>query len=280
MVKLETIGPVTKIKLARALFGYPLYFTAAYWVDGLLIDTGCAYTEGEIMQVLEGLPVEWVVNTHSHEDHIGANAALQEKRGAEILAHSLALPVLADPRGSQLLQPYRRIFWGYPRPSEGQPIGEMVETEHYRFQVIHTPGHSPDHICLYEPDEGWLFSGDLYIGGRDRALRADYNICVIIDSLKEIAPLEVSRLFPGSGTVRENPSKDLLQKIDYLEETGRRVRELYQRGLNPRQIARRIFGPELLIAYITLGHFSGKGLVESYLRGGAAPTSSPHGPMH
>jgi len=267
MLELEAIGPVTKIKLARALLGRPFYFTAAYWVDGLLIDTGCAYTEREIMQALKELPVECVVNTHSHEDHIGANAALREKRGAEILAHSVALPVLADPRGNQPLQPYRRIFWGYPRPSEGQPIGEAVETEHYRFQVIHTPGHSPDHICLYEPDEGWLFSGDLYIGGRDRALRSDYNICAVIDSLKKIALLEVSRLFAGSGTVRENPSKDLLEKIDYLEEIGRRVRELHQRGLSPRQIAHRIFGPELLIAYVTLGHFSGKGLVKSYLRG-------------
>jgi glyoxylase-like metal-dependent hydrolase (beta-lactamase superfamily II) len=280
VLKLDTIGPVTKIKLARALFSRPFYFTTAYWVDGLLIDTGCAYTEGEIMRALEGMPVECVVNTHSHEDHIGANAALQEKRGAEILAHSLALPVLADPRDNQLLQPYRRIFWGYPGSSEGQSIGGTVETEHYRFQVIHTPGHSPDHICLYEPAEGWLFSGDLYIGGRDRALRADYDICAIIDSLKKIASLEVSRLFPGSGTVRENPSKDLLEKVDYLEETGRRVQELYQRGLSPRQIARRIFGPELLIAYVTLGHFSGKCLVQSYLRGGAAPTPSPHGPMH
>jgi glyoxylase-like metal-dependent hydrolase (beta-lactamase superfamily II) len=267
MLKLEAIGPVTKIKMARALLGRPFYFTTADWVDGLLIDTGCAHTEGEIMRVLEGLPVECVVNTHSHEDHIGANAALQERCSAEILAHPLALPVLADPRGNQPLQPYRRIFWGYPRPSEGQPIGETVETEHYRFQVIYTPGHSPDHICLYEPDEGWLFSGDLYIGGRDIALRADYNICAIIDSLKKIAPLEVSRLFPGSGTVRENPSEDLLEKIDYLEETGRRVRELCQRGLSLRQIARRIFGPELLIAYVTLGHFSGACLVKSYLRG-------------
>ena len=280
MLELETIGPITKIKLARALFGRSFYFTTAYWVDGLLIDTGCACTELEIMRGLEGLPVERVVNTHSHEDHIGANAALQEKRGAKILAHSLALPVLADPRGSQPLQPYRRIFWGYPRPSKGQPIGETVETEHYRFQVIHTPGHSPDHICLYEPNEGWLFSGDLYIGGRDRALRVDYNICATIDSLKKTAPLEVSRLFPGSGTVREHPSEDLLEKIDYLEETGRRVRELHQRGLSPRQIARRIFGPELLIAYVTLGHFSGKCLVKSYLRGSESSEFAREGGSH
>jgi glyoxylase-like metal-dependent hydrolase (beta-lactamase superfamily II) len=281
MLKIEPIGPVIKIKMARALFGRPFYFTTAYWVDGLLIDTGCAYTEAEMMAAIKELPVERVVNTHSHEDHIGANAALQEKRGAKILAHPLALPVLADPRSNQALQPYRRIFWGYPKPSQGQPVGETVETEHYRFRVIHTPGHSPDHICLYEPSEGWLFSGDLYIGGHDRALRADYSICAIIDSLKKIALSEISRLFPGSGTVRENPSKDLLEKIDYLEETGRRVQELHQRGLSPCQIAHRIFGPELLIAYITLGHFSGKCLVKSYLGGmAAAPTPKLYGPMH
>jgi len=141
----------------------------------------------------------------------------------------------------------------------------VVETPHYRFQVIHTPGHSPDHICLYEPKEGWLFSGDAYIGGRDRALRADYDIYAIIDSLKKLAKLEISRLFPGSGTVRDNPRQDIALKIKYLEAIGERVRELHQKGLSLSQIRKEVFGGEMPIAYITLGHFSGRNLVRSYL---------------
>ena len=264
MIKTQEIEGVVKIKLARSFLGHPFYFTTAYWVDGLLIDTGCAHAQQEFLAVVEDLGIDRVVNTHSHEDHFGANGALQARRGVEILAHAEALPILADPRLLRL-QPYRRIFWGYPPPSIAHPVGEVVETPHHRFQVIHTPGHSPDHICLYEPDKGWLFTGDAYIGGRDKALRADYDIYAIIDSLKKLAQLEVTRLFPASGTVRDNPREDLVLKVEYLEETGSQVRELHQKSLSLSQIRNEIFGRELPIAYITLGHFSGQNLARSYL---------------
>ena len=268
MIKTQEIEGIVKIKLARSLLGRPFYFTTAYWVDGLLIDTGCAHTQEEFLAAVEDLGVERVVNTHSHEDHFGANGALQAQRGVEILAHAEALPILADPRLLRL-QPYRRIFWGYPPPSIAHPVGEVVETPHHRFQVIHTPGHSPDHICLYEPEEGWLFSGDAYIGGRDRALRADYDIYAIIDSLKKLAKLESTRLLPASGTVRDNPRQDIVLKIAYLEETGERVREFHQKGLSLDQIRNEVFGREMPIARITLGHFSGRNLVQAYLEDSA-----------
>ena len=278
MIRTQEIEGIVKIKLARSLLGRPFYFTTAYWVDGLLIDTGCAHTQEEFLAGVEDLRIDRIVNTHSHEDHIGANGALQARRGVQILAHAEALPILADPR-SLRLQPYRRIFWGYPAPSVAQPIGEVVETAHHRFQVIHTPGHSPDHVCLYEPEKGWLFTGDTYIGGRDRALRVDYDIYAIIDSLKRLAKLESTRLFPASGTVRDNPRQDFVLKIKYLEETGERVRELHQKGLSRSQIRRAVFGRELPIAYITLGHFSGRNLVRSYVENSPRPLgfSKPQG---
>jgi glyoxylase-like metal-dependent hydrolase (beta-lactamase superfamily II) len=249
-------GQVIRLRMARTLFGRPVYFTAAYWVDGLLIDTGCAHTARQADQV---------VNTHSHEDHIGANASIQETFRCPILAHPDALPILENPR-LQALQPYRRIFWGWPRPSQGQPLEDQVETERFRFQVIHTPGHSPDHICLFEPEQGWLFSGDAYIGGEDRASRAGYDIHGIIASLEKLAALPVQTIFSGSGTVRANGVQPLLDKIAYLEELGSHIRSLHDQGLGPRRIRRQLLGRELAITYITLGHFSGRQLVQAYLR--------------
>jgi len=87
----------------------------------------------------------------------------------------------------------------------------------------------------------------------------------IIDSLKKLAKLESPRLFPASGTVRDNPRQDIVLKIAYLEEMGERVRELHQKGLSLGQIRNEVFGRELPIARITLGHFSGRNLVRSYL---------------
>ena len=141
----------------------------------------------------------------------------------------------------------------------------VVETSRYRFQVIHTPGHSPDHICLYEPGEGWLFCGDAYVGGKDRALRADYNIWQIIHSLKDVLRLDLQLLFTGSGSVRENPRAAIAEKVAYLEETAGQALALHAEGLDYAEIRRALFGRELPIAYMTLGHFSGKHLVRSFI---------------
>ncbi len=264
MIRVEQVGPVRKFQLGRTVMGRCLYFTAAYWVDGLMVDTGCAYSVRELLDALRDVPVVRIVNTHSHEDHVAANSALQAHYGAEILAHPAALPVLAAPE-RQRLRPYQRLMWGRPAPSHGAEIGETVETEHHCFEVVLTPGHSRDHLCLYERDRGWIFSGDLYIGGKDRALRADYHIWQIIASLKRIAALDVHVLFPASGTVREEPREELLRKIAYLEDMGGRVLDLRAKGWSRRRIRRTLFGPEMPIAYYTLGHFSGRNLIRSYI---------------
>ncbi|NIV27940.1 MAG: MBL fold metallo-hydrolase, partial [Anaerolineae bacterium] len=143
MIRIESIDeayPVVRFVMARDIAGWTYYQTAAYWVDGLLIDTGCAHTAPQFAQALKSLEVSQVVNTHSHEDHIGANADVQDLFGCPILAHAEALPILENPK-LQPLQPYRRVSWGWPRPSQGTEIGDWVETERCRFHIVHTPGH-------------------------------------------------------------------------------------------------------------------------------------------
>jgi glyoxylase-like metal-dependent hydrolase (beta-lactamase superfamily II) len=240
MLKSMQYDRVTRFDLARPLAGRGRYWTTAYLVDDMMVDTGCAYTARELVKALGGTPLARIVNTHSHEDHIGANGALQRERsGLETLSHPLALPVLADPRGTQHLHPYRRVFWGWPEASQGKPIadGAVIETKHYHFRVIHTPGHSPDHVCLYEPEQRWLFTGDLFVGGQERALRRDFDIWQIIASLKKIAVLPAARLFPASARVRDNPQQELATKVSYLEELGKRVLDLRQQGQSVRVLS-------------------------------------------
>lgn len=269
MIQIDKVtgdGEVIRLRVARKLVGRSAYFTAAYWVDGLLLDTGCAHTARQFTQAVKDWPVDQIVNSHSHEDHIGTNAAIVEMKGCKILAHPLALPILANPK-LQPLQPYRRLFWGWPRPSQGEAIGEVVRSRHMSFQVIQTPGHSPDHICLFQPERGWLFTGDSYIGGRDQALRQGYDIHGIIASLSRMAELPVHTIFAGSGSVRSTGVQPLLDKIAYLQELREQVRALHEQGLSARQIRRRLLGPDLPITYVTLGHFSAMHLIHSYLAG-------------
>jgi glyoxylase-like metal-dependent hydrolase (beta-lactamase superfamily II) len=261
-------SPVTRLDLARTLAGRGRYWTTAYLVDELLIDSGCAHSAPELLTYLHNQPLTHLVNTHTHEDHIGANGCLQgERTELEILAHPLALPVLSAPREGQPLQPYRRLLWGRPKPSKGEQVmdGELIRTKNFNFRVIYTASHSPDHICLYEPERSWLFSGDLFVGGCERALSAGADIWGIIESLKIIASLPLSKLFPGSARVRENPSSELQEKITYLEEMGERALEMHNKGWNVDDIARTLFGGLMFIEIFTLGHFSRRSLVRSYL---------------
>ncbi|MEW6348961.1 MAG: MBL fold metallo-hydrolase [Thermodesulfobacteriota bacterium] len=272
MIHVKQIGEIHAFRMARTIRGRGLYYTAAYLVDGLLIDSGCAHTVDEFMGALNGKHVRIVVNTHSHEDHIAGNAAIQAKYGAEVFADQSAIPFVADPRRRRL-RPYQLVMWGYPAPSRAQPLGDCLEAEHHCFQVIPAPGHSPDHVCLYEQEHGWLFTGDAYVGGQDKALRADYDIWQIISSLKRLLALRPRTLFAGSGTVRDDASQAIQEKIRYLEETGARVLELRRKGLSYRRIRKALFGPEMPIAYYTLGHFSGRNLVRSYVEDRQGDTS-------
>jgi hydroxyacylglutathione hydrolase len=268
MLRVSTYNEVTRFDLARTIAGRGRYWTTAYWLDGVLIDSGCAYSAPELAHALAEMPLSRIINTHSHEDHIGGNGLLQGGReGLKIIAHPLALPVLADPHGAQPLHCYRRIFWGWPDPSEAHPIsdGEMITTEHHSLQVIYTPGHSKDHICLYEPDRRWLFTGDLFVGGKERALGSDCDLWQIIASLKRAAKLPIDRLFPGCARVRDNPDEELKEKIAYLEEMGERVVRLYERGWSVRRIARNVCGSFMPIELVTWGNFSRRWLVLSYL---------------
>jgi len=268
MLKIQEYGDVIRFDSSRTIAGRGYYWSTAYLIDGVLIDTGCAYSANELVYALNGMDLVGIINTHAHEDHIGANGILQEKRkGLEIFAHPLAIPVLENPREEQPMEFYRRMTWGIPMPSQAKPVrdGELIETEQYAFQVINTPGHSPDHICLYEAKQAWLLTGDLFVGGQDRALREGYDIWQIIASLKRVVDLPMNILFPGCARIRENPKEVLRNKIQYLEETGSKVLELHQQGKSEKEITRMLFGGPMLVEVMTLGHFSRIHLVRSFL---------------
>ena len=74
-------------------------------------------------------------------------------------------------------------------------------------------------------------------------------------------------MFPGCARVRENPKVELHEKINYLEEMGKKVLELGGKGWDVDAIARALFGKIMFIEIFTLGHFSRRNLVQSYLSG-------------
>lgn len=264
MLAATEYGQVTQIKLCR----YPDFRSApivsAYLVDSLLIDSGPAHTAEELTEFLKDKGVKTVINTHHHEDHIAANALLKERCGAELLAHPLAVNKINQPA---ILYPYQEEAWGYPIPSQVKEIGDSISTQHFRFEVIHTPGHDRDHICLFERKHGWLFTGDLFITSRPVVTRPMEDQWQIIADLKNVTGLMPRFLFPAPGKVRTEPVPVLEQTIRYLEDLGQKVMELRDKGSSPAEIMQQIFGDEAPLAESTQQQFSSLNMVKSYLRG-------------
>lgn len=235
-------GPITRIHLARTVFGRPLYTVEAYLVDGLLIDTGCAATGSELVSWCRGREIRQVVNTHHHEDHSGGDGALQKALGLPIAAPSGALPILAD---FYCLQFYRWIIWGQPGSVIAEPLGDVVETEHYRFEVIPTPGHCPEHVCLFEREQGWLFSGDLFIHERVRYLRTDEDVHTTMESLRRVLALQPRLLICSHAGFVEDGGGAIERKIAYWEHLAEQARALRREGLSLREVTDRLLVPRI-----------------------------------
>ncbi|MFQ6081919.1 MAG: MBL fold metallo-hydrolase [Candidatus Aminicenantia bacterium] len=265
MISVNTIeNEVVQLKMARSFLKRPLYFTACYFVDGLLIDTGMINVSKELLKELEKFEIAKIVNTHAHEDHIGNNLILQKKYDLEIKAHEKAIEIIEDPTKLNL-HLYQKFLFGLPKPSKATPIKDKINTKNYSFEAVYTPGHSKDHICLYERSKGWLFSGDAFIGGLEKVLRADYNIQKMISTYKKLKNLSLKVIFTGYGKIVYTPKEKINIKISYLEEEREKILALFNSGLTEKEIAKKVFKNDSLIRFVTGGHFSSLNLVRSFI---------------
>ena len=267
MIEIRTFEEITQIRMSREIGGKPAYWVASYFVDGLLIDTGCSYTAGELMSCLEKHPPKWVANTHYHEDHIGANRPIQERFGINIYAPPDSVPLIGQPAS---LFPYQEQVWGYPEPSEVLFIPPVIRTDRFSFEVIETPGHSAEHVALVERSKGWCFSGDIFAGEAVRIIRPEEDMQTTVASLERLAALETQRLvlFPSSGRIVENGRKALMECAGYLRTLSRKAKDLQAHGRTVQEIINALFGGEHPRAQRTNGQFTTENLIRSVLKMG------------
>jgi glyoxylase-like metal-dependent hydrolase (beta-lactamase superfamily II) len=234
-----------------------------YLTDGLLIDTGPKRLERAFMPFFRDRRIERLAVTHVHEDHCGLAAGLLAEKG--IVAQ---VPAGSEDRARNRarLPLYRRIFWG-PRPAfSAEAFPEWIETERHTFQIIRTPGHTRDHVCLFEPRRGWLFSGDLYTRSEPRLIFAEEHVPDMVRTLNHLLELDVGTLFCAHAGVVEDGRRALAVKRDYLLRIGEQVRHYLDLGYPPERIDRILFPKKPAMTLISLGEWSSLNLV----RGAAA----------
>jgi len=149
---------IVSLKKNHQLYSCNSYLILGDWnrIEDLntVIDPG---TDDFILEEIERLStgfgkvaVEQVILTHNHFDHVGGSAALKKRYGARVLA-----------------------FVGGPGVDELIHDGQFLRAGDDFLEVIHTPGHSSDSVCLYAPRAQALFSGDTQL--RIRGPGSDYS---------------------------------------------------------------------------------------------------------
>lgn len=217
----ETIRFSDDVTLIHEPWIKPFYRCNMWHVRGrdrdLLLDTGLGHfsLKAHVPRVTERALT--CVASHTHFDHIGCHHEFPER-----CVHAAEAEALAHPNGDVTLAKQYASDEMFIRPPEGwdtaryaiQPApasrmlqhGDVIDLGNRAFRVIHTPGHSPGGIGLFEAETGIFLSGDIIYDGPliDDAFHS--HVATYVRTLEELRPLPVSIVhgghFPSFGITR------------------------------------------------------------------------------
>ena len=187
-----------------------------------LIDTGTPGKQGNIINYLQNElkskpeDIKTIVLTHHHMDHTGSLYELKKITKADIAAYKEDIDIISgeksssDPIYMRFVSRLMATFTSYKfiKPDISLDENDMVDN----YRVIHTPGHTPGSIALYNPDNGVIFVGDTLtydgnkVGGPPSFLINDNE--ALKKSIKKISDLDPDIMLSGHGKpLTENTSK-------------------------------------------------------------------------
>ncbi len=169
--------------------------------DCVLIDPGLhPYPLVQFLQQ-ETLNPEAVIITHGHIDHIGGVEIIRESwPKAKVYIHKADAEMLTD-SNENLSMLAGTIFQARPADVVINGLTE-IRAAGIRFEILHTPGHTPGGICLHCPSDGIAFVGDTLFAGS--VGRSDFpggsheQLLQSIQTQLLVLP-ETTRIYPGHG---------------------------------------------------------------------------------
>lgn len=201
--------------------------THCYLIIGLdravLIDTGLGVSNiKKIVSNLTSLPV-LVITTHVHWDHIGGHSEFNDiavfEDEVDWLSGRFPLPLSVVKKNliyNHCDFPKDFDINKYSVYQKGANYilhdNEIINLGNRILKIIHTPGHSPGHICLYDIECKYLFSGDLIYAGCLDAYYPSTDPQLFWSSVKKLEDLQIERILPGHHKL--NIESSLIKEID------------------------------------------------------------------
>lgn len=155
-----------------------------------------------------------LVVTHAHSDHVSGAPAIHQRWPKAVLSKH-PLPV-RDPA-----LPWQRL-----------DEGSIVHTDEGDLEVLHTPGHSPDHLSVWHADSRTLFVGDMLVLGSTVVIPASHGGSLIdyLASLERMLRLRPARALPAHGPVIEDPAALIHQYVQHRAVRERQVLDALESG--------------------------------------------------
>lgn len=157
-----------------------------------------------------------VLVTHAHSDHAGGTPAMAARWPAAAF-RKLPWPE-ADARWAVAWQPLA--------------ANDLVEAGDGALRVVPTPGHSPDHVCFFEPRSGVLFAGDLVMHGGTVVVPASAggSMTAYLASLERVLELRPRRVYPGHGDPIDEPAALIRGYLAHRLARERQILDVVARG--------------------------------------------------
>jgi glyoxylase-like metal-dependent hydrolase (beta-lactamase superfamily II) len=179
-----------------------------------------------LKHALAGAPLDWLVNTHCHSDHMGGNAAIQREFGCRTSLPSGEAALISRWDERELLLGFADQRAERFVHDDSFDEGAVLTMGGLAWQVIAAPGHDPHAVMFWSPDERVLISGDaLWQNGfgvifqrlLGNGAARDTAYPQTRATLEKIAALPVRVVIPGHGAAFEDVNASLARAFKRLE---------------------------------------------------------------
>ena len=229
--KLEPVAPGIRRIIARNPGPFTFRGTGTYVVgEGqvAVIDPGPDLPEHveALLMDLAGEEVTHILVTHTHRDHSPAAAAVKEATGAPTYGFG---PHAGGRRGEAGVE--EGGDWDFT-PDIVVKDGDEIAGNGWRFEAVHTPGHTSNHLCFALPDQGVLFSGDHVMGWSTSVIAPpDGDMASYMASLDKLLGRRNSVYWPTHGPAITEPKEHVRAFIAHRREREAGIVECLRAGV-------------------------------------------------